>query len=465
MIDQVQPSSTTDLLQIQRAARLRLLLMLVTVIVALIAIAVLPNILGQSPPVEWFILGGMGLAIIFVYQRALQLDWLSASVAYMVIFWIFHLGLVFPAAIVPSILSNFGLLDWLMSYENSMAVVASLLFLVSFALGTLLRRDDRNPTRATVATDKTAPELIIVGWVIVIGGTLWGIWSVMTYGVESIFSSYQAFFAISNSFSYAVLLTAYGLVLQIAGGRSLRAVFITALWSYLPVAVLTMLAGARTTALSTAVVLVIIAARRGLHIPRLALTSGIVIVLTLTATIREVRQVGLTDVLSSQTDVAIQSPVSGLTELGGSLMPVTATIDYMKSHDFFWGETYFYPIWRQIGRLIGAETGTPDTDPRFIADRITGLYGAIGYSTAAEAYANGGLLGVIVFAGLWGLVFCWLEQRSDTPYGLAIFAGVLIPMFINIRNSFIYVPAWIVLAILPVTFARLLPRKLDHISS
>jgi hypothetical protein len=441
------------------------MLMLAAVMAALIAIAVFPSILGQSPPVTWFIIGGMGLAIIFVYKRALQLDWLSASVAYMVIFWIFHLGLVFPAAIVPSILSDFGLLDWLMSDENSIAVVASLLFLVSFALGTLLRREDRLSTQTTVAIDNSAPELITVGGVIVVIGTLWGVWAVLTYGVESIFSSYQVFFAISNSFSYAVLLTAYGLVLQISGGQSLRAVLIMALWSYMPVAVLTMLAGARTTSLSTAVVLVIVATRRGLHIPRLAITLGIVIVLTLTATIREVRQVGLTDVLSSQTDVVIQSPVSGLTELGGSLMPVTATIDYMKSHDFFWGETYFYPIWRQIGRLIGEETGTPDTDPRFIADRITGLYGAIGYSTAAEAYANGGLLGVIVFAGLWGVVFCWLERRSYTPYGLAIFAGVLIPMFINIRNSFIYVPAWIVLALLPMAFARLLRRKSDHIFS
>ncbi len=441
-----------------------LTLALLALIVFLLALAGLTEILGQSLTTEWLLAGGAGLIIIVAYKRVLRLEWLSPTILYMAIFWVFHLGLVFPAAIVPSLLDDYPgwALDRLLSPESSIAVVASLLFLACFAVGTLFVR--QRESKASNEDRKTsAPKLVLMGWLTIAGGMLLAVIALANYGFESLLSSYDEFFAISSTFAYAVVITAIGLILQIAGGRAMRSVLLTALWSYLPIAALTFLAGSRTAPLFTAIVILIALSKRGLRVSRLALGLGIITLLIVTATIREVRQVGLGNLFDPSTPIAIQSPLSGLTELGGSLQPVISTVDYMRSHDFFVGETYVFPVLRQIDRLFGGDIGTPDTDPRFIANRIVALYGSIGYSTVAEAYANGGLAGVLIFALLWGVVFGLLERHSNTPYRMAVFLVILIPMMINIRNSFIYVPAWIFLGLCPVLVAKFLdlhaPRR------
>ena len=117
-----------------------LLLILIALIVGLISIASLTDLLGRQPQTEWMLAGAAGLVIVIVYRSVLKLAWLSPAVLYMLIFWMFHLGLVFPAAVFPEVLAGYPSwgLDRLFSLDGSIAVIASIIFLASFAVGTLL---------------------------------------------------------------------------------------------------------------------------------------------------------------------------------------------------------------------------------------------------------------------------------------------------------------------------------------
>ena len=95
----------------------------------------------------------------------------------------------------------------------------------------------------------------------------------------------------------------------------------------------------------------------------------------------------------------------------------------------------------------------------------TKAIGQIGYSTVAEAFANWGTVGVVLFAGLWGIALGILGRISGNAYGLPVFAVVLLPMIINVRNSFVYVPAWIFLGMMPILIARILRRRSLGLSS
>lgn len=421
--------------------------------------------LGAPARLVWFVGGGLSMALILVFRWVNRLDWLASPVAYALVFWMFHFGLVFPASVIPSVLDQFAPwnIDWLYFPEAGKAVLLSALFLAAFFLGWIaLNRP--NGRRDPVEIPETgAPELVVAGRLVLGGGLLLAALGILQFGVTIFLSSYEVFFQIHNIFSWAVVVTAYGLVLLLAGGLPLRSVLRTMLWSYLPLAVLTFLAGARTAPLFTAAVLGVVMAKRGLRLPNLGLGVVALIMLLSISLVRETRQVGLGEALVDQQLVPATSALTGMTELGGSLRPVAATVHYIEvaNNDYLQGQTYVYPVWRQLQRLLGLPRSDPQADPRFIATHISQLYSAaMGYSVVAEGFANGGPLGVLLFALAWGAILGWLDRLSVRPYGLALLAAVLIPMMINIRNSFIFVPAWIFLGVLVLLTSRYLLRNL-----
>ena len=441
------------------SAKLQLLMavMLVSLLVVFTIFGGAPN---WSQETNWLITGGAGIIVIILFKRMRRADWLSAPTVYMIVFWMFHFGTIFPAAVSPGLIEALPswASDWISYPETIVAAYLSLLFLVSFVLGVLII-----PTNNQRCTQREPhPELIKMGWFVIACGLLLFLINIIQYGAGVFSLSYLEFFGeISNAFYAPVLIIVEGLILQIAGGRALRSVIRTALFTYLPVALPLFMAGFRTALVFTAVVLMTIMHLRGLALARWRLLVLVVAALIATSSIRNIREYGLAEVteLNSPIRVFVQNPIAGLIELGGSLQPVSATVDYMRKRDFYYGSTYLYPFVRQLAPLFGKEKDTSLTDARLIAIRITSLYGQIGYSTVAEAFANLGILGVVLFAGLWGFALGMLGRISDTAYGLSVFGVVLLPMMINVRNSFLYVPAWILLGMVPILLARILRRR------
>lgn len=421
----------------------------------LVVLGVLNDLIVEFWRIQWFVFGGLGLGQIYFLRRVLRYDWLSPAVVYAGILWAFHFGLVFPVSLIPAILDDtpFWAVEWLYTPETTLAVTMSLLFMTCFILGTSLfpsvPRTAMNSARRDVAT-------LVLGWLLIAGG--WGLFlfEVSYRGMTVFLLPYESFFPVSNTFAYSLYLIGYGLVLHLSAGMKLRDVLVISIFFYFPLVMLMIMLGSRTSAMFSLVVLAVILAKRGFKLNTLTLLIFVLFSLALIGTTRELRRFGIGVFVSGQSDLAIQSPITGLSELGGSLRPVYASIDYLKFSDYSYGETYLYPFFRQIARLAGESAGTVETDRRFIAMHINLIYGAIGYSTVAEAYINGGIIGVILFSFLWGVILRILDLRARDSVSIGFLGGVLLPMLINIRNSFIYVPAWIFMVVCVLTIAVIL---------
>jgi hypothetical protein len=420
---------------------------------------------GLSPRIIWFVTGASGLFVIWLIKRLLNIDWLSPPLVYALIFWVFHFGLLFPSSISSNILDAIDPWTrvWIYQPDTVLALFAALLFLVNFALGVIVFYPNKQISMKSALADN-APELAKIGWVLIGISFLFILIAVTNVGWRIFFTIYQEFFPVHNSFSWAIIIMATGIMLQIASGKEIKTILKYVALLFLPVALPVMIAGSRTAPLFASAAIVSMLSIRGMRIPLKILVPAVLFLLVVTATVKDVRRQGLIAVLEQKTEIEAQNSLSGLTELGFSLRPVTASIDYIQSRgDFFYGETYAFPLIRQFQRL----TGTRETslmDERFISSTITRIYGApggggLGYSVVAEAYVNGGLLGVALFGFIWGASIGWLSGRATTPYQLAILAVVLIPMFVNVRNSFVFVPAWITYGLLSIIAARFLAKS------
>lgn len=426
------------------------------------AVLAFPEFAQRHWRVLWFAAGGLGAGIVVFFRRGLRADWLHPAVVYMIIFWLFHFGLVFPAALDPDIL--FSMAPWYYQYfsrpEAGTAVIAALLFMAFFAWGASLLSSPR-PVRAESKKRFRTPELVLGGWAMILLGLGILVSFVITYGIQVFFLPYSDYIEISNTPTYAIINIAFGLILLAVGGSSVRTVIGAGLLTYMPLFLLTMASGSRTGPLFSLVVIIIILSMRGIRIPRVWLAVGALAVLVLISTIRDVRSPGLAGARDAAGSISIGDPMAGMTELGSSICPVIVTAEFMRTSPYLYGSSYVYPFYRQIARAIGRDPGSPETDARFIATYITSFYGSIGFSTVAEAYANGGLAGVAIFAVLWGLALGWLVRKAGTPYGAAFLAAVLIPMMSNIRNSFIYVPAWIFFGAIPLVAMKILRKGIS----
>ena len=81
-----------------------------------------------------------------------------------------------------------------------------------------------------------------------------------------------------------------------------------------------------------------------------------------------------------------------------------------------------------------------------IANRV----GQIGGSPVAEAFHNFGTVGVVLFMAVLGALLVRLERRSDAVVGV-----VLLPLLIQVRNSFAPVPVQIGIGLLLVALTRM----------
>jgi oligosaccharide repeat unit polymerase len=435
-------------------------LLLIMVPLSLLIMALLSGGDDYAERLEWFISGGVTLIVIVIIHRRLHLDWLSPTIAYLGLFWMFHFGLVFPSSLVIEILDGFPkwATDWLFKPDAILAVRLSFLFYVCVAAGAgaviLLCRNGRG-TRE----EESAPEFTVAGTAtVLIGLTITGI-ALFKFGYRVYFQPYEEFFTVHNMFSQAVVIIGLGFCFLVIGSPQPVSVLRSGALVYLPVALPPLLAGARGAPLFASVVLAVVLVRKGLRIGAWKLWVGILLVLALTATIKDTRQEGVGRLVESVRLAEIESPLSGLMELGGSLRPVAATIDYMQREPFFLGETYAYPFYRQLLKAQRIELEPELQDKRLIATQVNLAYGSIGYSTVAEAYANGGVVGVVLFALLLGAVLGGFETRWRGPYGQAALAVFLIPVMMNIRNSFIFVPAWITMGMIPIFVARILRKR------
>jgi hypothetical protein len=406
----------------------------------------------------WLFVSVLGLLLVFMVGRDEGWRKRPARVAYAAVFWSFHFGLTFLGALAPSVLSDrpSWAVDWLFTPEARLAIVEAFVFLACFVIGS----EGGYGRQMTPGEVTAAPELAWAGKACSLGGAVLFTRGLYVHGLGVLLEPYERFFTdYSLDFSQAVVLMGFGVLLTLASGCHLGRAWWPG-WLLVAGALPVFLVGGRSAPMFVSVALVVLAIQRGTPIRLRWLAVAGVVALSAIAVVRISRAEGLLTITRAA-ELGAKAPVEGLVELGGSLVPVYAVIDSEArwGREYAYGETYLFPLVRAVERVAGLERTEAETDPRLVAAFINRQYGSIGFSTVAEAYANGGTSGVVLFALAWGALLGRMERSAGSPYGRARLGAVLLPMLFNVRNSFVFVPAWVGLG-LAVVAAAYLSRRL-----
>jgi hypothetical protein len=423
----------------------------------IVAICASQNELLLSPETAWRFVLAASIGCILLTGRLTGLGFLRAPIAVLWVIWTFHFGLVAVMAIHADALDDMPvwMSNWLSDTDGIRAAYCGLLFVICYATGACIcsiKRRQGAPDRildhaATAPLRQLAMLSTSAGLALFAVGALYE-------GIDVLGSAYQDFFEVHNTFSKGVVLIGYGGAVLIASGCPRARFQLWMLFIYLPVAGAVFLSGARSAPVATGAAMLIVAHRTGLRVSRVVAIGCVIGLLTAVSLVSESRAVGIRGLVAGEATLGAYGPMDGLIELGGSLRPVAATLDYVDQYGLFWGGTYFYPFVRQLQLIGGAQRASEFETPRFLAYTINRQYGSIGYSTVAEAYANGGIWGVAIVGFVLGWLVTWLDRRCRTPFDVALLGAVMIPLLMMVRNSFIFVPAWLEIGIVPIVLAK-----------
>jgi O-antigen polysaccharide polymerase Wzy len=421
----------------------------VTVLVAIASVSAIELRLYESPLSHGPIAIATGLTVfgLIAYARYfVRLSWLSASVVYLLLFWMFHFGMTFTAVLFPDVLLEFE--DWQLEWFGWPNVrVGMLLGVIGaagfvFGSGLLTRRPSRN---ATLRGD-TERGLYIGGWLIMLSGiaSSW-VFVALNVGLTTVFSEgYLSFLALAGSTILGTLmgLANLGCLLAICGARGRDWTKPLAMWGVcqaLPVLIL----GARQGPLIAALGFAVVLSCRGVQFNRAILAVALLAAFVGIPAIAAYRNIGFANRDSvNWTDV---TPLDTFTELGGSLQATKAYVDWIERGDpYLLGATYWAPFDRQIlTRAIPGREQIPwESDERLPMRLMDEREGPFGGSATGEAYYNFGPLGPFVVLAFVGALFGWLENVAlRSASGCVILGVVMFVFFFHIRGDWLPIPA------------------------
>ncbi len=238
--------------------------------------------------------------------------------------------------------------------------------------------------------------------------------------------------------------------------------------------------GFRGPALIAAIIVYIIARKKGLTISRWSplLATGVLLILPVLRTSREAPL----NERFSQLSFKDFNILDGPAEMGMSIRPLVETVDLMRAKDFRRGKTYLLGIAGIVPNLalrweVSAKEAEDELPP---SHWITAMvdpwtyknYGGMGFSAIAEPYMNFGLPGVVLYFIVLAFFLVRLEQVSiHNSYTLAAWASILGPLLWTTRNDFsnFFRPAvWGLLALVAIrafsrTYSIILARRNPHI--
>jgi hypothetical protein len=445
-----RPCSTSGAAPVHRWAseRARLILSAYAICTAALAIgvALLPSSGGPDPLVEFPWIAGASVAVVGSLV-AMAGVW-TATGAYAVVFWCFHFGLV--AVLGTGLVGIEDLSVWDLSWiTGPYAGEAARMALAggsAFAAGaSIVYAMKRGTLTHHYPTETAAPahEFGTAGSLLVLGGM--GVWCaivVSTGGLGGFFASYGDYLEATVSFGellgLAWLVTGCGIVLSVSGksGR-LRTMATTAFVALTAVA---LPLGLRGDVMFRGAAALVAAARCG-RVPSVAkaLALGVALIVAIPI-IREVRQTGLRGLPGAALEPRMYEAFA---EMGASLNPVEKVVRWRVEGDpLERGQSYWAPIERAAARLLpGVSTVAVEDDLRITSVLVTARVGAIGFSPVAEAYRNFGAPGVAIVLGLLGTVMAAMDSIRARRTAVLTLAMVYVPLLVNVRNSFVSVPA------------------------
>jgi hypothetical protein len=371
----------------------------------------------------------------------------SATGAYAAVFWCFHFGLVTVIGlglVDPQTMSRWDQAWALGPFAGDAALVAllgSLGFVsgVSFVHAWWYSTAPRPvPARAEGAhSHGTAGAAMVVAAAAVWCAVVWN-----TMGPAGFFASYMDY--LQATADYAPVMSAVwlglglGIVLAVTGRPG--AVRTTAVVVFAAFALVALPIGLRGEIMFPSIGAFVASARCGRMVSWRkagALAAGL---LLLIPAIREIRTTGLQGLSDTVLELRF---FDAFVEMGGSLHPVEKVVRWhAEGEPLEQGGSYWAPIERAAARFLPDLVGTAaEDDMRIMNVLVIERVGAIGFSPVAEAYRNFGAPGAVIVLALFGAALAGLDKVRDPRAAVLLIATVYVPVLMNVRNSFISVPA------------------------
>jgi hypothetical protein len=387
----------------------------------------------------------------------------STTGVYAVIFWCFHFGLV--AMLASRSVSTQDLADaddhWIFGAFSSVAAVLAVAGCLGFASGAATvyarRRVDYAVSETPAVPGQgghphgTSGAILLLGalavWcgVILTGAGLGG-FSVSYEEFRDFAAQYPTVFAITSP------AIGCGIVLAVTGRSGwLRTGAVIAFALY---ALVALPIGLRTDVMFPVVVALIASARCGRPLSTIKAGAVAVLLLVLIPIVREVRTTGV-----GAFSEAVASPArfDALVEMGESLRPVEQVVQWhAEGEPYQGGSSYWAPFERAAARVLpGFEVEDAESDLRLMNVLVLDRIGAIGFSPVAEAYRNFGPIGVVLAMALLGMGLAAIDTIRDRQVAVLAIATLYPPLLINVRNSFVSVPAQCIVGVLLVALVAI----------
>lgn len=387
----------------------------------------------------------------------------SASSVYLAVFMLFHFGIVFlfVFGIQADIQTVTYLFRWFYSPYTNTAIVLSCIAVVSCATGVLVAAYPNGREKNRNLVDEGVEQFLTrVGFLLLLGSIAgWFITVLRVGGTALLVTSYAEFLDITRGSSLPLYYfgMGIGLVSLAAAGRS------TLSWigmgAYLLFALVALPLGLRGEILFPGLSALVAYGKR---CPPLSTRSTLifgVVLLGCIALLKDVRQTGLGILDISGVG---GNPLSAVSELGGSLRPVSEVVLWRDmGEDFAYGASYIAPFDRGLYHIIPDWTRPEvENDERIMNVLVQERVGAIGFSPVAESYRNFGIPGVVVVMFLIGWVLGRMDVWPVTHFRQAVVGVVFVALLTNIRNDFTSVPFQIVAGLTLLGMSSALSRRL-----
>jgi hypothetical protein len=372
----------------------------------------------------------------------------SASGVFVIVFWIFHFGLLASIGVKSIAVDELSAWnqEWVSGpYATQAAWLAAASFLALLS-GMSAIRAVRWTNIAEIAGH--APSRLdefdsgLGSAVLISALVIWGAAVLLSGGSALLFGSYADYLQQTSGVDVVMALVWFafgiGLVLTVAGTASrTRTVALAATTLF---ALVALPIGLRGELLFPALGATVAWARLNRRIPAARACIAALLVLLLIPVVREVRVFGLRSIR----DVSFRpNVVEALVEMGASLHPVEKVVRWhAEGEPLLLGASYWAPFERGAARVFPQlRREDAENDERIMNVLVTARVGPIGFSPVAEAYRNFGKPGTLLLLGVIGIIIGSLDTIERERRAVIAIATVFLPLLINIRNSFVSVPA------------------------
>lgn len=360
----------------------------------------------------------------------------GASYVYIVLFGLFHGGLVLAVATVGySAAIGQGTNTWINAAHLQPVVPLVCVAFAALVLGSRLVGAPIGLNPCRIDRDILQGRLFVAGIGLAVLGFLIIIYElVVRGGVTFATATYVDVLDTvgeSGILGYGTYALGVGCGLLVASNHRFKSFG----WTLMGLSGLVLLPfGFRGTILFPLAMLAVVQGRVSRVRAGLACVGG-VFVLSIISAVRTTRLEGIAGLTSLEPKDF--SPVTAVAEMGYSLYPVVVVERWMAYGDSErHGITLVAPFVRALEGFLGMASPPATSDSRLFNVEIMTRVGPIGGSPVAEGLRNGGILGMALLMLAIGIVLGYLDRLPNTAVNNAYVVVLLLPLLIQIRNSF-----------------------------